>query len=56
MQDNIQTDCYTDSKKYDFNESEQYLPTRYDWKQSNCDEKRTVPCKLKEEYVKHKLH
>jgi len=55
MQDNNQLD-YDDTKK-DKTEpfQEQYLPTSYDWRLSNCDEKRTCRCKLKDD-VKHKFH
>jgi len=34
---------------------EQYLPTSYDWRLSNCDERRSGPCK-KVDNVKHKFH
>jgi hypothetical protein len=56
MRDKNQTDCY-DVTKMDKTESfqEQYLPTGYDWRKSNCDEKRIVPCRMKDEYIKHKL-
>jgi hypothetical protein len=57
MQDKNQSDCYDDTKK-DKTESfqEQHFPTNYDWRLSNCDEKRTGPCRIKDEYVKHKFH
>jgi len=56
MQDKNQLDCYDDMKKdkSDFYQ-EQCLPTRYDWRLSNCDEKRTIPCKLKDN-IKHTIH
>jgi len=56
MQDKNQSDCYDDTKR-DKTEpyQEQYLPTGYDWRKSNCDEKRVGPCRLKAEYVKHKI-
>jgi len=56
MQDKKQSDCYDDTKR-DKTElfQEQYLPTGYDWRKSNCDEKRIVPCRLKSEYIKHKI-
>jgi hypothetical protein len=56
MRDNNQSDCYDDTKK-DKTEpfQEQYLPTRYDWRLSNCDERRTCRCKLKDD-VKHKFY
>jgi len=56
MRDKNQTDCY-DVTKQDKTESfqELYLPRSYDWRLSNCDEKRIVPCRLKDEYIKHKL-
>ena len=56
MQDKNQYDCYDDKKK-DKTEpfQEPYLPTRYDWRLSNCDEKRTGPCR-KVDNVKHKFH
>ena len=55
MQDKRQPD-YDDTKK-DKTEPflEQYLPTSYDWRQSNCDERRSVPCK-KIDNVRHKFH
>ena len=34
---------------------EQYFPTRYDWRLSNCDEKRTCPCRKKDDIV-HTIH
>ena len=57
MYDKNQTECY-DVTKTDKTESfqEQYLPTGYDWRKSNCDEKRIGPCRLKDEYIKHKYH
>ena len=57
MQDNNQSDCYDEMKK-DKTEpfQEQYLPTSYDWRKSNCDERRSCKCKLKDEFVKHKFH
>ena len=57
MQDKNQTDCY-DVTKMDKTESyqEQYLPKSYDWRKSNCDEKRIVPCRMKEEYIKYTFH
>jgi hypothetical protein len=56
MRDKNQTDCY-DVTKQDKTElfQELYLPRSYDWRLSNCDEKRIVPCRLKDEYIKHKL-
>ena len=56
MQDKNQLDCNDDAKK-DKTEPflEPYLPTRYDWRLSNCDEKRTCRCK-KVDNVKHKFH
>ena len=57
MQDKKHSDGHDDTKR-DKNESyqEQYLPTGYDWRKSNCDEKRIVPCRLKDEFIKHKYH
>ena len=57
MQENNQSSCYDDTKK-DKTEpfQEPYLPTRYDWRLSNCDEKRSSPCRLKDEYTKHKYY
>lgn len=57
MQDKRQLDCYDEMKK-DKTEpfQEQYLPTSYDWRKSNCDERRSVPCKLKDDVVKHTFH
>ena len=57
MQDKNHSDCY-DEKKKDKTEAfqEQYLPRTYDWRHSNCDEKRTVPCQRKDEIIKHKFH
>ena len=56
MQDKNQPDCYN-VMKTDKTEpfQEQYLPTGYDWRKSNCDEKRSGPCRMKAEYAKHKL-
>jgi hypothetical protein len=55
MQDNKQLDDY--EKKRDKTEpfQEQYLPTSYDWRLSNCDERRSGPCR-RVDYVKHKFH
>ena len=55
MQDNNQLDY--DKTKLDKTEpfQEQYLPTGYDWRQSNCDERRSTPC-MKVDNVKHKFH
>jgi hypothetical protein len=56
--------CMQDKNQLDYDKSEkdktepfqeQYLPTSYDWRLSNCDEKRTCRCKLKDD-VKHKFH
>ena len=57
MRDNNQSDYY-DKAVEDKTEPflEQYLPTSYDWRLSNCDERRSGPCKIKDEYVKHKFH
>jgi hypothetical protein len=57
MQDNNQPDC-TDSKPLkllESAESEPYFPTSYDWKQSNCDERRSGPC-CRRDNVKHVGH
>ena len=56
MQDKNQLDCY-DEMKRDKSEPfmEQYFPTRYDWRLSNCDEKRTCPCRKKDDIV-HTIH
>ena len=46
MQHNNQSDC-TDSKQSKLSEpaeSEPLFPTSYDWRQSNCDERRSGPC------------
>ena len=58
MQDKNQLDCYNDSKgkQPEYFESEQYFPTKYDWRLSNCDEKRSCRCKLKDDVEKHKFH
>jgi hypothetical protein len=55
MQDNKQLDH--DKPKADKTEpfQEQYLPTGYDWRQSNCDERRSTPCR-RVDNVKHKFH
>jgi hypothetical protein len=55
MQDKKQLDY--DEAKQDKTEpfQEQYLPTSYDWRLSNCDERRSTPCR-KVEYIKHKFH
>ena len=57
MQDNNHSDCYSDTKK-DKTEpfQEQYLPTKYDWRLSNCDERRSTPCRKKYDTVQHKFH
>jgi hypothetical protein len=57
MQDKNHSDCY-DGLKKDKTEpfQEQYLPTRYDWRLSNCDERRTGPCRKKYDNVEHKFH
>ena len=53
-----------DKKQLDYDKSEkdktepfleQYLPTSYDWRLSNCDERRSVPCR-RVDNVKHKFH
>lgn len=57
MQDNNQQDC-TDSKPQkllESSESEPLFPTSYDWKQSNCDERRSGPC-CRRDTVKHAVH
>ena len=59
MQDKKQLDCYDDSKKQrpaEPFESEQYLPTSYDWRLSNCDERRSGPCQKKYDNVRHTFH
>jgi hypothetical protein len=55
MQDNKQLDY--DKSKTDKNEpfQEQYLPTSYDWRLSNCDERRSTPC-CRIDHVRHKFH
>jgi hypothetical protein len=58
MQDNNQSDYY-DKPEKDKTEPfmEQYLPTSYDWRQSNCDERRSGPCrKMYDKIVEHKFH
>ena len=57
MQDKNHSDCYGEMKK-DKTEpfQEQYLPTGYDWRKSNCDERRTGPCRKKHDNVEHKFH
>ena len=56
--------CMQDKKQLDYDETrkyktepfqEQYLPTGYDWRQSNCDERRSTPCRQVDD-VKHKFH
>ena len=57
MQDNNQLD-YDDSKNQKLSEpieSEPYFPTSYDWRQSNCDERRSGPCRRRDT-VKHSVH
>ncbi len=57
MQDNNQPD-YDDSKQQKLSEpveSEPYFPTSYDWRQSNCDERRSGPC-CRRDTVKHSVH
>jgi len=55
MQDNKQLDDY--KTKADKNEPflEQYLPTSYDWRLSNCDERRSTPCR-RIDHVRHKFY
>ena len=55
MQDKKQLDY--DKTKLDKTEpfQEQYLPTGYDWRQSNCDERRSTPCR-RIDHVRHKFH
>ena len=51
MQHNNQPDC-TDSKPQKLSEpaeSEPLFPTGYDWRQSNCDERRSGPCCRRDE-------
>ena len=52
MQEEKHLDCHSDlkSSKNDY-ESKAWplLPTSYDWRYSNCDERRSGPCKLKVE-------
>jgi hypothetical protein len=55
MQDKNQLDDYETKKDKTEPFQEQYLPTSYDWRQSNCDERRSGPCK-KVDNVKHKFH
>jgi hypothetical protein len=55
MQDKNQLDDYEMKKDKTEPFQEQYFPTSYDWRQSNCDEKRSGPCK-KVDNVKHKFH
>ena len=48
MQEEKHLNCYSDlklSKDDDELQSLPILPTSYDWKYSNCDEKRTGPCR-----------
>ena len=57
MPDNNQPD-YDDSKQRKLSEpveSEPYFPTGYDWRQSNCDERRSGPC-CRRDTVKHVGH
>ena len=57
MPDNTQLDC-TDSKPHKLSEpseSEPPFPTSYDWRQSNCDERRSGPC-CRKDTVKHSVH
>jgi hypothetical protein len=55
MQDKKQLDY--DKPETDKNEpfQEQYLPTSYDWRQSNCDERRSTPCRRVDQ-VRHTFH
>jgi hypothetical protein len=56
MRDKNQLDDYETKKEKTEPFQEQYLPTGYDWRKSNCDERRTVPCRMKDEYLKHKYY
>jgi hypothetical protein len=56
MQDKNQLDDYETKKDKTEPFMEQYLPTSYDWRLSNCDERRTCRCKIKDDAVKHKFH
>jgi hypothetical protein len=55
MQDKKQFDDY--KTKADKNEpfQEQYLPTSYDWRLSNCDERRSTPCR-QIDHIRHNFH
>ena len=44
MQDKKQLDYDKPEKDKTEPFMEQYLPTSYDWRQSNCDERRSGPC------------
>ena len=57
MPDNNQPD-YDDSTQRKLSEpveSEPYFPTSYDWRLSNCDERRSGPC-CRRDIVKHSVH
>ena len=48
MQEEKHLDCYSDlkSNKTDYEpQTLPMLPTSYDWRYSNCDERRTGPCR-----------
>ena len=55
MQDKKQPD-YDETRKYKTEPfQEQYLPTGYDWRQSNCDERRSTPCR-QIDHIRHNFH
>jgi len=50
MQDKFITDCQNDEKWGKTETLESYsinLPKSFDWRTSNCDEKRSCPCRPK---------
>lgn len=50
MQHNFTTDCQSDLKTDKTETFESYsldLPRSFDWRTSNCDEKRSGPCRPK---------
>jgi hypothetical protein len=49
MQDKFITDCQSDVKAGKAEYFDHYsldLPKTFDWRKSNCDEKRSCPCRL----------
>lgn len=58
MQHKFITDCQNDSKADKTETFESYstaLPSSFDWKDSNCDEKRSCPCRQKDNKLPQRI-